>query len=80
MFTAFRGTDWMQDPCHTCERRELDFGGCRCQAFQLTGDASGTDPVCHLSPDHGLVTEAVEKANAGSRPVDELLVARPHRG
>lgn len=37
MFTAFRGTDWMQDPCRTCERRELDFGGCRCQAFQLTG-------------------------------------------
>jgi pyrroloquinoline quinone biosynthesis protein E len=80
MFTAFRGTDWMQDPCRACERRELDFGGCRCQAFQLTGDATRTDPVCHLSPDHGLVTEAVEKGNAGSRPVDELLVARPHRG
>jgi pyrroloquinoline quinone biosynthesis protein E len=80
MFTAFRGTGWMQDPCRTCERRELDFGGCRCQALQLTGDATRTDPVCHLSPDHGLVTEAVEKANAESRPVDELLVARPHRG
>ncbi|GAA1224291.1 pyrroloquinoline quinone biosynthesis protein PqqE [Pseudonocardia alaniniphila] len=80
MFTAFRGAGWMQDPCRTCERRELDFGGCRCQAFQLTGDATRTDPVCHLSPDHGLVTEAVEKANAGSRRVDELLIARPHRG
>jgi pyrroloquinoline quinone biosynthesis protein E len=80
MFTAFRGTGWMQDPCRTCERRELDFGGCRCQAFQLTGDAARTDPVCHLSPDHGLVTDAVEKANAESRPVDEQLVARPHRG
>ena len=80
MFTAFRGTGWMPDPCRTCERRELDFGGCRCQAFQLTGDATRADPVCHLSPDHALVTEAVEQANAGSRPVDELLVARPHRG
>jgi pyrroloquinoline quinone biosynthesis protein E len=80
IFSAFRGTDWMQDPCRTCERRELDFGGCRCQAFQLTGDATRTDPVCRLSPDHGLVTEAVEKANTGSRPVNELLVPRPHRG
>jgi pyrroloquinoline quinone biosynthesis protein E len=80
IFAAFRGTDWMQDPCRTCERRELDFGGCRCQAFQLTGDATRTDPVCHLSPDHGLVTDAVQKANARSRPVDELLVPRPHRG
>jgi PqqA peptide cyclase len=80
MFTAFRGDGWMQEPCRACERRELDFGGCRCQAFQLTGDATRTDPVCHLSPDHGLVTDAVEKANVGSRPVDELLVPRPHRG
>jgi PqqA peptide cyclase len=80
MFTAFRGTGWMQDPCRTCERRELDFGGCRCQAFQLTGDATRADPVCHLSPDHALVTEAVEAANVGARPVDELLIARPHRG
>jgi PqqA peptide cyclase len=79
MFTAFRGTEWMQDPCRTCERRELDFGGCRCQAFQLTGDATRTDPVCHLSPDHELVTDAVEEANMESRPVGELLVARPHR-
>jgi PqqA peptide cyclase len=80
MFTAFRGDGWMQDPCRTCERRDLDFGGCRCQAFQLTGDAGRTDPVCHLSPDHGLVTDAVAKANAMSRPVEELLVSRPHRG
>jgi PqqA peptide cyclase len=80
MFTAFRGDGWMQDPCRTCERRDLDFGGCRCQAFQLTGDAGRTDPVCHLSPDHGLVTDAVAKANAVSRPVEELLVSRPHRG
>ena len=65
--TAFRGTDWMPDPCRSCDRRELDFGGCRCQAFQLTGDAARTDPVCHLSPDHGLVEAAVRAANDGPR-------------
>jgi len=51
-FNAFRGTDWMQEPCRSCERREIDFGGCRCQAFILTGDAAAADPVCHLSPHH----------------------------
>ena len=80
LFRAFRGTDWMRDPCRSCERRELDFGGCRCQAFQLTGDPARTDPVCHLSPDHELVTEAVRAANADQRAGDEPLVPRPHRG
>jgi pyrroloquinoline quinone biosynthesis protein E len=76
VMTAFRGTDWMPDPCRSCDRRELDFGGCRCQAFQLTGDAARTDPVCHLSPDHDLVVRAVEAAaGAGALP----LVPRPHR-
>jgi len=79
VMTAFRGTDWMPDPCRGCERRAVDFGGCRCQAFQLTGDAARTDPVCHLSPDHGLVVAAVEEANAGSR-TDLALIPRPHRG
>ncbi|MBX6425930.1 MAG: pyrroloquinoline quinone biosynthesis protein PqqE [Variibacter sp.] len=51
-FRAFRGTAWMQEPCARCPRREQDFGGCRCQAFLLTGDAAATDPVCHLSPRH----------------------------
>jgi PqqA peptide cyclase len=77
VMTAFRGTDWMPDPCRSCERRGLDFGGCRCQAYQLTGDAARTDPVCHLSPDHDLVTRAVAAANAG--PADAPLVPRPHR-
>jgi pyrroloquinoline quinone biosynthesis protein E len=54
-FRAFRGTDWMREPCRSCPRREEDFGGCRCQAFLLTGDARAADPVCHLSPDHALV-------------------------
>lgn len=56
-FMAFRGTDWMQEPCRSCARREVDFGGCRCQAFALTGDARATDPVCHLSPHHTHVGE-----------------------
>jgi PqqA peptide cyclase len=56
-FRAFRGTDWMQEPCRSCPRREEDFGGCRCQAFALLGDARATDPVCHLSPQHGTVAE-----------------------
>jgi PqqA peptide cyclase len=78
VMNAFRGTDWMPDPCRGCERRELDFGGCRCQAFLLTGDAARTDPVCHLSPDHDLVDQAVRAANADSR-VDLPLIPRPHR-
>jgi pyrroloquinoline quinone biosynthesis protein E len=56
-FRAFRGTDWMQEPCASCPRRHEDFGGCRCQAFALTGDARATDPVCHLSPKHAMVEE-----------------------
>jgi pyrroloquinoline quinone biosynthesis protein E len=56
-FTAFRGTDWMQEPCKSCERREQDFGGCRCQAFLIAGDARAADPVCHLSPHHALVEQ-----------------------
>jgi pyrroloquinoline quinone biosynthesis protein E len=51
-FQAFRGTAWMQEPCRSCERREIDHGGCRCQAFMLTGNAAAADPVCHLSPRH----------------------------
>jgi pyrroloquinoline quinone biosynthesis protein E len=54
-FNAFRGTDWMQEPCRSCARRDIDFGGCRCQAFAMTGDARATDPVCHLAPRHAEV-------------------------
>ena len=79
LFESFRGTDWMPQPCRSCDRREIDFGGCRCQAFQLTGDASRTDPVCHLSPDHDLVADAVRAANEEPRPVEVPLVPRPHR-
>jgi PqqA peptide cyclase len=54
-FNAFRGTAWMKEPCAGCARREIDFGGCRCQAFALTGDPCATDPVCHLAPAHDAV-------------------------
>jgi pyrroloquinoline quinone biosynthesis protein E len=57
-FARFRGTRWMPEPCRTCERREIDWGGCRCQAFALTGDAARTDPACALSPDHDLLASA----------------------
>jgi pyrroloquinoline quinone biosynthesis protein E len=49
-FQKFRGEDWMQEPCKTCDRRDQDFGGCRCQALLLAGDAAATDPVCSLAP------------------------------
>jgi pyrroloquinoline quinone biosynthesis protein E len=54
---AFRGTDWMQEPCKSCAMKEKDFGGCRCQAFLIAGDARAADPVCHLSPHHARVAE-----------------------
>jgi PqqA peptide cyclase len=79
VFQRFRGTGWMPDPCRSCDRRDLDFGGCRCQAFLLTGDATRTDPVCHLSPDHEIVAGAVKAANEAARArAVAPLVPRPH--
>jgi pyrroloquinoline quinone biosynthesis protein E len=60
IFNAFRGDSWMQEPCRSCPRKGQDFGGCRCQAFALTGDATNTDPVCSLSPRHDLILAALE--------------------
>jgi PqqA peptide cyclase len=57
-FQRFRGEQWMPEPCRSCERRAEDFGGCRCQAFLLTGDAAATDPVCTLAPAHHLIESA----------------------
>ena len=56
-FNRFRGTDWMEEPCRSCDRQSIDFGGCRCQALLLTGKATATDPVCHLSPKHHLIAK-----------------------
>jgi PqqA peptide cyclase len=68
-FQKFRGEDWMPEPCRSCDRRKEDFGGCRCQAFLLTGDAAATDPVCELAPLHHLIEDAVrEDAVSGFVP------------
>ncbi|MDB5559743.1 MAG: coenzyme biosynthesis protein [Enterovirga sp.] len=62
-FNAYRGTDWMPEPCRSCDRRELDWGGCRCQALALAGDAAATDPACSLSPLHARIKDlAVSEA------------------
>ena len=58
-FQKFRGEDWMPEPCRSCDRRTEDFGGCRCQAMLLLGNAAATDPVCQLSPDHHVMEEAL---------------------
>jgi PqqA peptide cyclase len=67
-FTRFRGARWMPEPCRSCPRKEIDFGGCRCQAFQLTGDAARADPVCQLSPDHHLVGAALQATERPLQP------------
>jgi PqqA peptide cyclase len=65
-FNRYRGTDWMSDTCKGCDQHTKDFGGCRCQAFLLTGDATATDPVCSKSPDHHLVSSAVAQTEAAN--------------
>jgi PqqA peptide cyclase len=65
-FNRFRGDEWLPDPCRTCERRAVDFGGCRCQAFHLTGNAGKTDPVCTLAPDHQYIESARIEASHGT--------------
>jgi PqqA peptide cyclase len=77
-FKAFRGDDWMREPCRSCPRKTVDFGGCRCQAFALTGAAENTDPVCVLSPDRGVIDAAV------AAPIDSMeyhyrVIAEPQR-
>ena len=61
-FNAFRGEDWMKPPCRTCDERHKDFGGCHCQAFLITGDATQADPVCSKSPHHDKVVQLVKQA------------------
>ena len=63
-FNAYRGTNWMREPCRGCEWREVDFGGCRCQALALLGDASATDPACHLSPRHAMMADIARQDSA----------------
>jgi pyrroloquinoline quinone biosynthesis protein E len=68
-FNAYRGEAWMPEPCRSCDRRAIDFGGCRCQAFHLTGRAEATDPVCRLAPDHGLIEAARAAVAPGAGPL-----------
>ncbi|MGQ4274513.1 pyrroloquinoline quinone biosynthesis protein PqqE [Terrihabitans sp. B22-R8] len=63
-FNAFRGTDWMQEPCRSCPRQNVDFGGCRCQALALVGDAAATDPACTLSPHHHVMEDLTREIAA----------------
>jgi pyrroloquinoline quinone biosynthesis protein E len=77
-FNRFRGDGWLPDPCRTCDRRAIDFGGCRCQAFHVTGNAGATDPACSLSPDHGHIEAARSQAShvAGMPILFEYRTAR----
>ncbi|MBX3190828.1 MAG: pyrroloquinoline quinone biosynthesis protein PqqE [Labilithrix sp.] len=75
---AFRGEGWMPEPCRSCDRRGVDFGGCRCQAFALTGDASATDPACELAPAHPRIVEERERDRAPRRYLHRG--ARPDAG
>ena len=81
-FNKFRGFDWMKEPCRSCPERFKDFGGCRCQAYMLTGDAANADPVCSLSPHHEIVLDAVGSSNRAGRekrPEAKPLVFRNPR-
>lgn len=79
-FNRYRGTGWMKEPCASCDEREKDYGGCRCQAFKLSGDAANADPTCSKSPHHHLVEAAVLKAELSSTAVAEQpLVFRNRR-
>jgi PqqA peptide cyclase len=69
---AYRGEAWMPEPCKSCDRRTIDFGGCRCQAFALIGNAGATDPACQLAPHHALVSDARDK-------VGELIMSTAER-
>jgi len=71
-FNKFRGYDWMPEPCRSCDEKERDFGGCRCQAFMLTGDAANADPVCSKSAHHGTILAAREQAEHGGLGLDQL--------
>ena len=80
-FRRFRGEEWMREPCRSCERRTEDFGGCRCQAFLLAGDANVTDPACSLAPAHSIVESVVRETNlnaAATRPAPATSLVQMH--
>ena len=73
LFNRFRGTDWMQEQCGSCPEKEKDLGGCRCQAFMLTGDAYATDPICDRSPQHDIIEKAIKSAQVDHEESQPLL-------
>lgn len=75
-FRKFRGDGWMKEPCRSCSEKEKDFGGCRCQALLLTGDAANADPACAKSPHHHVIVEAVTRANDPARAQQPLVMRR----
>jgi PqqA peptide cyclase len=77
-FNFFRGTDWMLEPCRTCDRREIDWGGCRCQAYALTGNAAVADPVCALSPDRATLEAAVRASETAPPPFTYRRIGGDH--
>lgn len=77
-FNRYRGDGWMREPCRSCDERHQDVGGCRCQAYLLTGDAAATDPVCSLSPDHHLVEAARREAEAAAPAMEALTLRNVH--
>jgi len=70
-FNFFRGNEWMQEPCKSCDEKDKDFGGCRCQAYILTGDMYKTDPVCSKSPDKQVIQDAIDSARKSALSTDE---------
>ena len=72
-FNFFRGDEWMQEPCRSCDEKSKDFGGCRCQALMLAGDASKTDPVCSKSPDHGVIEKIIHMAGQTEKKPDPVF-------
>ncbi|KVF79529.1 pyrroloquinoline quinone biosynthesis protein PqqE [Burkholderia sp. FL-7-2-10-S1-D7] len=72
-FNRFRGDSWMNQPCRSCDEKDKDFGGCRCQAYMMTGDASNADPVCSKSPHHYIILKARDAALAPPQPVAQLV-------
>lgn len=78
-FNKFRGDSWMKDPCRSCDERDKDFGGCRCQAFLFTGDAANTDPVCAKSPHRHLIDEVLQCSESRQEGCGKKLVMRHHR-
>ncbi|MFY0991804.1 pyrroloquinoline quinone biosynthesis protein PqqE [Halomonas sp. C05BenzN] len=77
-FNRYRGDSWMSEPCRSCDERHRDVGGCRCQAYLLTGDPTATDPVCDLSPDHHLIEAARREADSDTRSASELTPRNVH--